>query len=599
MGRGFDVVSVKSERRPDEFPPFFGFPGPPPREEGEPLRVLIINRIAKQEGQECWADYLASGMGEDVEFRFIVAHEDDESGQLLREHGEVYFFSGNYEESWWKFLRVVMDFRPHVAHTSFRRGAEFAKRAGLPCLCTVHGIGGGEFYGSFVADVSVGVSPSVKKDVDGYILNGVKPLDYREEHEENLVVWFGRTDDDRHPIPFLEAISRLPAVRAIIVGKACEGRINIRDEIALRGLGERIEVHDDLTPEEAREKAATASVVVSAVNESFGCATAELMTAGVRPVVIDGEGYQAKMAMEHGVVVRPTIGGLMEGIVQGLELARDKVGNAKMSAWARRKFSYERMSDEYYNLYRKLERPVIDIVVMAWNELEVTKACINAVIANTYTPYRLILLDNGSEEPVYEYFQLLEGIYPNVVAVRSDANLGCPMGRDLIYRNFARNKFFFWLDNDMLVPPGWLGPLYDVMRSDPMIASVAPWNTIYTGNNRLAKMKVEDVDFHGSNNLYRRSAVEAVKEDDYIFPLPFREMNGREDSDLLCRLREADYRLVFDGTVKLYHLGGPLRKGYAQGMTRRHGNTDVMNDAEVEFGNKWKSFGIRRQSWNV
>jgi len=599
MGREFEKVSVKSERCPDELPPFFGFPGPPPREEGEPLRVLVINRIAKQEGQECWADYLARGMADDIELRFVVAHEDEDSGHLLREHGEVAFFSGEYDEAWWKFLRVVMDFRPHVAHTSFRRGAEFAKRAGLPCLCTVHGIVSGDFYGANVADISVGVSPAAKNDTDGYILNGVQALPYRDEHEENLVVWFGRTDEDRHPIPFLEALCRLPYVRAMIVGRSCEGRINIREEIVSRRLQNRVEVFDTLTPEEAREKAAEASVVVGTVNESFGCATAELMTAGVRPVVIHGPGYQTTMAKKHGVMVRPTIGGIIEGIARGLELAKDKRGNRKMAEWATRKFSHKRMASEYRKLYMALERPTIDIVVMAWNELEVTKSCINTLIANTYTPYRLILLDNGSEEPVYEYFQSVEAMHPNVVAVRSEANLGCPMGRELIYEKFPENEFFFWLDNDMLVPPGWLGPLYDVMRSDPNIGSVAPWNTIYTGNNRLKDMKVEDVDFHGSNNLYRRSAVEAVKEGEYLFPMPFREMNGREDSDLLCRLREGGFRLVFDGTVRMHHLGGPLRGGYAQGMTRRHGDVSVMNDAEDEFGRKWKAFGKRRLNYDA
>jgi glycosyltransferase involved in cell wall biosynthesis len=532
-----------------------------------------------------------------VEWRYIIAHEDEDSGHLLRNHGEVSFFSGDYEEAWWKFFRVVMDFRPHVVHASYRVGAEFAKRAGLPCVCTVHGIIGGDYYGSAVADISVGVSSSVEKGTDGFILNGVVPLPLRH-HKNNLVVWLGRTDKDRHPIPFLEALMRVPEAKALIIGRSCQGEIDMRAEIASRGLGDRVELYDDLTPEEARIKASEASIVIGAVNESFGMATAELMTSGVRPVVVQGPGYQSKMAERYGVIVRPTIGGLVDGIKTGLKIARERPEESRrMAEWARREFDCRRMSREYYEVYRSLERKTIDIVVMAWNELEVTKSCVNSILANTWTPFRLILLDNGSEEPVYEYFQSVEAMHPNVVAVRSEANLGCPGGREFIFENFPENEFFFWLDNDMLVPEGWLGPLYDIMRSDPMIGAVSPWNTIYMGNNKLQALKGEDLDFHGSNNLYRRSAVEAVKEGDHILAEPFRSMSGRADSDLLCRLKEGGYRLLFDGKIRLYHLGGPLHKGNSQGLTRRHGNIGAMFDAEEEFGRKWKSFGNRRSGY--
>lgn len=574
----------------------FGFPGPDnPPAEGEPLKVLVCNRVARQEGQECWADYLAKGMPDGaVEWRYVVAIQDSNSGKLLSNHGEVSYMTGTEEQMWWSFFRAVWDFRPHIVHTSFYLGARFAKRCGIPCVATVHGLNGGEFFGSLDADISVGVSSAVRSGTDMTITNGILPLEYPEDRMENTVVWLGRTDEDRHPIPFLEAIRLSPGISAIIIGRSCQEKINMRDEIKIRGIQDRVEVYDELQPDEARALASRANVVVSAVNESFGLATAELITAGVRPVVIDGPGYQADMAKQYGVVVRPTIAGLVEGIERGIELSNNEAENRLMARWASATYDCGAMSRQYLDVYRSLIVPSIDIVILSWNEINATKACVNSVLAHTWVPYRLVLVDNGSEEPVLDYYNSVAAAYGNVVVVALKENAGCPGGRWAAYNACPDSDFFFWLDNDMLVPPNWLGKLYAEMRKDERIAAVSPWNTIY-GPNIIDK-PAHDLDFHGSNNLYRRAAVEAVKEGECIFSSPFFELNGRADTDLLCRFREADYRLIFDGTVKLYHLGGALRGDSSQGFTRRHGDVDGMFTAGDKFHEKWSAFGVRRDS---
>lgn len=581
---------AKPERTPVERPDCFGFPGPPERKEGEPLRVLVCNRVAREEGQECWADYLAKGMEEDVEWRYIVGLGD---ANLLREHGEVSYMSGDYEDRWWDFFRVVWDFRPHVVHTSYRMGAEFAKRAGLPCLCTVHGIEEGESYGGSVADVAVGVSPAVQ-DVDTVVTSGVEPVEFAENKREDTVVWLGRTDEDRHPIPFLEALERLPNVNALIIGSSKKGEVDIQQEVYNRALQERVRVHGDLSSQEARDLAAEGQVIVSAVNESFGLATVEMMTAGLRPVVIEGPGYQTELANEYGVVVRSTIQGLIDGIKEGLRLAQDEEGNRRMAGWARSNYSCREMARGYYEIYEDLVRPVIDVVVLAWNELEATKACVNSILANTWTPFRLIMLDNGSEEPVAEFFKNIEATHDNAVAVCLDENLGAPGGRNYIYEHFDENDFFFWLDNDILPQEGWLGPLYDIMRTDEQIGAISPWNTVYQEEARGKEPR--DGIFHGTANLFRRSAVEDVRENG-VFSEPFASMSGRADTDLLCRIKEGGYRLILDGTIHLYHFGGHLQNDKGQGLTRRHGNVKQMEAAEKEFQAKWESFGKRRSGY--
>ena len=39
-----------------------------------------------------------------------------------------------------------------------------------------------------------------------------------------------------------------------------------------------------------------------------------------------------------------------------------------------------------------------DIVIAVWNNLELTKSCIDSIIKNTDTDYRLIIIDNASND---------------------------------------------------------------------------------------------------------------------------------------------------------------------------------------------------------
>lgn len=574
---------------------YYGFPGPPPYTPGSPIRVLIHNRVARQEGMECFTDYLVGALGNNVEVQFTVSTCDERTGKLLEKYGPVHHVGEDEKEDWWKFFRVVMDFRPHIVHSSHVIGAKWAARCGIPCVCTVHGIDGGKFFGSDYADIAVGVSEAASKDTDIVIRNGIRPLPWPETRRENTVVWFGRLDSDRNPIPFFEALRRLPNVNGLIVGRACRDTIDVSDRLAQYGIADRVEHVDVDDPQEARVIASTANVVVSCVNESFGLGIAELMTAGVVPVVIRGPGFQSKMVGQYGVVVRPTVGGLVEGITEALKRSHDETFIRRMATWATNEYNVNRTVPYYLDVYRSVLLPTVDVVIVAWNELEVTKCCVNAVLANTWAPYRLILVDNGSEEPVADYFRSLEQAYDHVHVIVSKENLGCPGGRQLAYEQFPDGEYVFWLDNDMMVTPGWLGRLARIVRNDPSIGALSPWNTIYAEG--LFNRSLHELNFHGSNALYSRRAIEAVMEEPgHIFSSPFREVSGRADTDLLCRLKEAGFKLMFDGTVHLHHLGGMLHKGYNQGFTRRHLNLESMDEAEKAFLQKWSSFGVRRNA---
>ncbi len=115
-----------------------------------------------------------------------------------------------------------------------------------------------------------------------------------------------------------------------------------------------------------------------------------------------------------------------------------------------------------------------DIIIPIWNQLELTKRCLESVLASTEEPIRLILVDNGSQPPTrraLDQFQA-ESRLPTQI-IRNDSNLGFIRASNQGLR-CSRGPWVCLLNNDTIVTPGWLTEMLKVARSDPKIGLVNP-----------------------------------------------------------------------------------------------------------------------------
>ena len=250
--------------------------------------------------------------------------------------------------------------------------------------------------------------------------------------------------------------------------------------------------------------------------------------------------------------------------------------------------------DDLDQAYDALLAQPVDIMLVTMNQADVMQECLAHITANTWWPHRLIIVDNGSKDDgeslrVLRAYRELYG-EDKCVLFESDFNLGCPGGRNLAYRE-CTNPFIAVLDNDMLVQPGWLNRLMETMDEQPNAGMVAPWCEVYPQHMR--NQAPSAMAAQASNNLYRAEAVAAAAETPGVFyEEPFASCQGRSDTDLNFRIKEAGWDLWFDGRVSLHHLGGSL-SGMA-GLTRRHGDGAAMKQGEWHLQNKWAKPGIRR-----
>lgn len=238
---------------------------------------------------------------------------------------------------------------------------------------------------------------------------------------------------------------------------------------------------------------------------------------------------------------------------------------------------------------------MVSIVIPAFNQLEYTRQCVNSIVANTHCAYRLILVDNGSTEPVADYFHSV----PGAVVVRSEKNLGFAGGVNLGLAQ-ARGHVLL-LNNDTLVPEGWLTRLESVLMRAPDTGMVGPMSNYVSGSQLIPGLSFESLDAISAYAARRRRDYpdgirdvarlvgfcllirDTVLEEVGLLDEAYGTGNF-EDDDYCVRALRAGYRLVVDEGSFVFHYGNRTFQSL--------GLVDAAWDALIErnaatFGAKW------------
>jgi GT2 family glycosyltransferase len=122
----------------------------------------------------------------------------------------------------------------------------------------------------------------------------------------------------------------------------------------------------------------------------------------------------------------------------------------------------------------------VDIIIPVSGYFKPVKKAIEALIACTAGPYKLIIVDNGIKEPFLQGFLIkLKETYPNVelVAGNSRPDFAAAVNRGL---EISRSPLIAVLDCNTIVSPNWLAKLTRAFSSGPKTGIVSP-----RCNNRL------------------------------------------------------------------------------------------------------------------
>ncbi|MDP3791495.1 MAG: glycosyltransferase family 2 protein [Candidatus Omnitrophota bacterium] len=116
-----------------------------------------------------------------------------------------------------------------------------------------------------------------------------------------------------------------------------------------------------------------------------------------------------------------------------------------------------------------------DIVIPVWNQLELTKDCIDSIVKNTGdVDYRIIVIDNASGEETKSYLEgLRQPLGRKLLLIRNENNLGFVKAANQGVR-LSDASYVCLLNNDAVTANGWLGEMIRVAEASSIIGLVNP-----------------------------------------------------------------------------------------------------------------------------
>ncbi len=252
--------------------------------------------------------------------------------------------------------------------------------------------------------------------------------------------------------------------------------------------------------------------------------------------------------------------------------------------------------------------PEVSILILAHNQLELSRQCVDSITRHTSVAHEIILVDNASTDGTWAWMSDLAARLPHVRAIRNATNRGFAAGNNQALA-IARGRHVLFLNNDTVVTAGWLGRMVEALEKHPEAGLAGPRSNRvagpqlvehpgYTTLDQLPSFAAEWAHRHAGHSrpigrligfclLARREVIQKIGGLDERFG-----SGNFEDDDFSLRARLAGFgaRIVDDAFV--HHLGGQTfqaaRIDYREAMLRNwalfKAKWGIEADAPIERG---------------
>lgn len=125
---------------------------------------------------------------------------------------------------------------------------------------------------------------------------------------------------------------------------------------------------------------------------------------------------------------------------------------------------------------------LVSVVVLCCGQLEYTRLCAPSVLRFSRPPFEVVAVDSGALDGTAEYWsgvQAAASVRVEIVRAPAESELSAALQAGL---DRASGEAVALVDNDTIVPNGWLDQLTALLNSSPAIGMVAPMTTFGPGH---------------------------------------------------------------------------------------------------------------------
>ena len=133
--------------------------------------------------------------------------------------------------------------------------------------------------------------------------------------------------------------------------------------------------------------------------------------------------------------------------------------------------------------------PLVGIVILNWNRLELTQACLKSVDNQTYKNYKIYLIDNGSQDGSVEWLKDQSQI--NTIYNAKNVGFARAINQGITRSLEEDCRYVIALNNDAEIATDWLAKLVAYMEKHPE-----------AGFAQGASMQSEHKDLFDSSGIY-------------------------------------------------------------------------------------------------
>ena len=199
-----------------------------------------------------------------------------------------------------------------------------------------------------------------------------------------------------------------------------------------------------------------------------------------------------------------------------------------------------------------------DIILPVCDQYEFTKNCIDSIVKNTDTPYRLIIINNGNNPKTHKLLDELEAA-KNIETsiVHNGRNIGWVKALN-VGIEISDAPYVCFQNDDTIVTQGWLRKMIATLKSGEDFGMINPtWEgrpssvSIDRYNAMLetgAKKFIKTDWCRGFSALMKRSVIEKVGKVDEVYGLAY-----FDDVDYAVRAAEAGFQILRALDTYVYH----------------------------------------------